>query len=161
PGWRASSWASAEKRRARRGSSHAGLDSQSEARGPGLLSVLVAAAVVVTTGRLLFLLGLLRDQRLRREHEARDRRRVLQRGAHDLGRVDDARRDEILVLELRRVEPEGALALLDLRDDDRAVEARVARDLAQRLLERAADDVHAVAAVVVEGELVEHRDAAD
>src|SRR6185295_11381909 len=35
------------------------------------------------------------------------------------------------------------------------------RDLAQRLLERAAQDVDAVAAVVVERQLVERRDAAD
>src|SRR4029077_13443061 len=87
-------------------------------------------------------------------------RGVLQRGAHDLGRVDHAGLDEVLVLELGGVVTEGPLALLDLRDDDRALDARVARDLAQRLLERAAHDVDAVAAVVIERQLVERRDRA-
>src|SRR6185503_11533016 len=48
-----------------------------------------------------------------------------------------------------------------LRDDDRAVGARVASDLAQRLLERATDDVDAVAAVILERQLVERGDRAD
>jgi hypothetical protein len=43
--------------------------------------------------------GDLGDQGLGGEQQARDRRRVLQRGAHDLGRVDDAGRDQVLVLE--------------------------------------------------------------
>src|SRR5690242_10529891 len=99
----------------------------------------VVAVTLMATGALLFLLRLLGDQRLGREHEARDRGRVLERRADDLGRVDDARLQEILVLELRSVEAVAALAVADLRHDDRAVDAGVARDLAQRLLERAAD----------------------
>src|SRR4029453_13130394 len=101
-------------------------------------------------GRRLFLLRLLGDEGLGGEHEARDRRRVLQRGANDLRRVDHAGLDEVLVHERRGVEAERALALFYLRDDDRAVGARVASDLAQRLLERATHDVDTVAAVILE-----------
>src|SRR3712207_8867956 len=43
------------------------------------------------------LLLLLDDQRLGREEEARDGRRVLERGAGDLGRVDDAGLHQVLV----------------------------------------------------------------
>jgi hypothetical protein len=59
---------------------------------------------------------------------------------------------------LAGVVAERALALADLVDDDRAVDAGVGRDLTQRLLERAADDVDAVAAVVIERQLVERGD---
>src|SRR6185503_2976372 len=78
-----------------------------------------------------------------------------------LGRVDHAGLDQVLVLELRGVEAVAARGLADLRRDDRAVDARVHRDLAQRLLERAADDVDAVAAVVIERQLVERLAAAE
>src|SRR5436190_2838976 len=105
------------------------------------VSVLEVVAVArVAAGGLVFLLRLLGDQRLGGEHQARDRRRVLDRGAHDLGRIDHAGLDQIGVLELGGVEAERARALLDLGDDDRAVDARVAGDLTQRLLERAAQD---------------------
>ena len=70
--------------------------------------------------------------------------------AHDLGRVDDAGLDQVLVLLGGGVEAERALAVLDLLDHDRAVDARVVGDLAQRLLDRAADDVDAVLPVVAE-----------
>ena len=42
-----------------------------------------------------------------------------------------------------RVEAERALARADLLDHDRALDARVLRDLAQGLLEGAADEAHA------------------
>ena len=74
------------------------------------------------------LIRLLGHHALRREHQARDRGRVLQRGAHDLGRVDDAGLQQVLVLVGRRVEAEGALVVLDLVDDDRAFPAGVAGD---------------------------------
>ena len=48
--------------------------------------------------RFLLLLGNLGDERFGGEQERRDRRRVLQRRAHDLGRVDDAGLDQVLVL---------------------------------------------------------------
>jgi hypothetical protein len=42
-----------------------------------------------------FLLGLVGDDRLGGEEQGRDRRRVLQRRAGDLGGVDDADLDEV------------------------------------------------------------------
>src|SRR5450432_2415889 len=117
--------------------------------------------MATTAAAARLLLGTLGDERLGRQHERGDRRRVLQRRAHDLRRVDDAGLDEVLVLLGRRVEAEGALAVLDLLDDDRAVDAGVVRDLAQRLLARAADDVDPVLAIVVELHALERRERAD
>ena len=54
-----------------------------------------------------FLLRMLGDHRLGGDQQAGDRSRVLQRRAHDLGRVDDAGRDEVLVLLVLGVEAEG------------------------------------------------------
>ena len=48
-------------------------------------------------GRGLLRLGLLGDQGLGGQQQPGDRRRVLQRRAHDLGRVDDAGLDQVLV----------------------------------------------------------------
>ena len=64
-------------------------------------------------GRLL-VLRLLGDQRLGGEHEARDRRGVLQGRADDLDGVDDASGDEVFVLAGRGVETEVAGSFLDL-----------------------------------------------
>src|SRR6187399_887005 len=61
-------------------------------------SEVAAAAVRVTArSRGLVLLRTLRDERLGREHEARDAGCVLERGAHDLDRVDDALGHEVTV----------------------------------------------------------------
>src|SRR5712692_6766015 len=81
-----------------------------------------------------------------------NRRCVLDRRANDLGRVDDALRDQVDVFAGLRVEAVGVLVLLeDLADDDRAVLARVDRDLARRPGERLADDLDAGLLVVVRG----------
>src|SRR5262249_44873305 len=78
------------------------------------------------------------------------RRGVLDRGAYDLGRVDDALRHQIDVLAGLRVEAEAVLILLeDLADDHRAVFAGVDRDLTRRSLDRLADDLDAGLLVVV------------
>src|SRR3546814_12695844 len=66
---------------------------------------------------------------------------VLERGADDLGRVDDAGRDEVLVNLGLGVEAQRLVIAVDqLAGDDRAVPARILGDLAKRRLERAADD---------------------
>src|SRR6201999_3738298 len=75
--------------------------------------------------------------------------RVLQRGARDHGRVDDAGRDEVDDLAGGRVQAEALLGLADVGDDERALEARVLGDLTQRLLERAQDDARAGPLVLV------------
>src|SRR5829696_1408410 len=94
------------------------------------------------------LVGHLGHDRLGGEDVLGDRRGVLQRRAGDHGGVDDARADQVDVLAGGRVEPVAGLGLLDLVDDDGALEAGVLRDLAERLLERAHDDAGARLLVV-------------
>src|SRR5919106_2356851 len=70
------------------------------------------------------LLRNLADERVRRKEEARHARRILQRAADDLRRVDDAELEHVAVLELLGVEAEvRILRLLHPLDDDRAVDA--------------------------------------
>src|SRR6266851_1497695 len=77
---------------------------------------------------------------------------VLDRRTNDLGRVDDALRDQVDVFAGLRVETVGVLVLLeDLADDDGAVLTCVDRDLARRPGERLADDLDAGLLVVVRG----------
>ena len=104
-----------------------------------------------------FLLGLLGDHGLGRDQQAGNRCGVLQRGAHDLGRVDHAGLDQILVLLVLGVETVvPLLALEDLAGDDGTVEARVLGDLAGRELDRLLDDVDADLLIgIVDLELVE------
>ena len=84
------------------------------------------------------------------DHQAGDRGRVLQRGANHLGRVDDAGRDQVAVLFGLGVEAEGRrLVLQHLADHDRAFDAGVFGDLADRGLQGAADDGDAGVLVVV------------
>src|SRR3954464_3104414 len=107
----------------------------------------VGHAAAADAGAVLVLdLG---DDRLGREDVLRDRRGVLQRRARDHRRVDDALGDEVDDLAGRRVQAQALLGLADVVDDDRALEAGVVRDLAQRLLERAEHDAGAGALVVL------------
>ncbi|ESP97698.1 DNA polymerase II large subunit [Streptomyces sp. GBA 94-10 4N24] len=92
------------------------------------------------TGLGLLLGRLLDDQGLGRQEQGGDGGRVLQGGAGDLDRVDDAGLDQVAVLAGGRVE---ALALVELRHlggDDVALKAGVLGDPAQRLDGGAADD---------------------
>src|SRR4051812_37081035 len=79
-----------------------------------------------------------------------DRRRVLQRRARDHRRVDDARGDEVDDLAGRGVQAVAGLRVAHVVDDDRALEPGVVRDLAQRLLERAQDDLRARPLIALE-----------
>ena len=86
-------------------------------------------------------LGISVIERVGREQQRRDARRVLQRRADDLRRVDDARRDHVAVLVLVGVVAVVlALHLADAVDDHRAVDARVLGDVPQRVVEHLADD---------------------
>ena len=110
------------------------------------------------------LLRLVGDERLGGEDHAGDRRRVLHRRAGDLGRVDDAGLDHVDVLVGDHVVADVGVLLLLLRsadhlDDDRAVLAGVGGDAAQRLLERAAQDVDAGLDVALGLDAVERGDA--
>src|SRR5581483_9853509 len=72
----------------------------------------------------------------------------------DHRRVADPRLEEILDLAGVDVQAEALLRVPDVRNRDRALEARVRRELAERLLERADDDLRARRLVAVE--LAEH-----
>src|SRR5260370_13052174 len=86
------------------------------------------------------------------DQKRRDRGCVLDRHAHDLGRVDDALRDQVDVFAGLRVEAVGVLILLeDLADDDGTVLARVDRDLAGWIGQGLAHDLDAGLLVVVLG----------
>ena len=88
-------------------------------------------------------LGPLGDHGLGGDQERGDRGRVLQGDAHDLGRIDDAGRDHVDILFLLRVEAEIARLLQHLADHDRAFDAGILGDLADRRFERLGHDVDA------------------
>src|SRR5688572_10992459 len=111
-------------------------------------------------GLLLVLLGLVGDQRVRGQQQARDGGRVLQRGALDLGRVDHAAGDQVLVgVGGGVVAPALLLLVAHVLDHDRAVLAGIDRDLAHGGLERAADDAGADLLVARELEVLDGFDA--
>src|SRR5213594_1206050 len=100
-------------------------------------------------GHLLLLL-LLHHDALGGEEQSRDGRGVLQRRAGDFGGVDDAGRDQILVLVGLGVVAEVELGrLLHLPDDDRPLGTGVLNDDPDWFLERAADDLEAGLFVIV------------
>src|SRR2546428_5960060 len=113
--------------------------------------------------RSLVLLGQVRDERLGGEDHRRDAGRVLDGRAHDLRGVDDAglRQVDDLVLD-DLVAPDIRLGLLllaaDRREHDRAVLAGIRDQLAEGLLESAAEDVHAGLLVALGLDLVERLD---
>ena len=96
--------------------------------------VRVRVAVAVTGSRFLFLLRLLGHQSVGGQQEGGDARGIAERGAHDLGRVDDAHGHEVAVFFGLGVESVRALFAGDFRDDDRAFVPGVVGDLAHRLL---------------------------
>src|SRR4051794_38341450 len=77
------------------------------------------------------------------EDVLRDRRCVLQRRARDHRRVADPALQQVLDLARVDVQTEAGLRTAHVRHCDRALEARVRRELAERLLERANDDLRA------------------
>src|SRR5580658_10563525 len=134
--------------------------------GFGRAGSVVHAAARGMGGSRILLLGELRDHALGREQQTGDRGRVLEGRARDLGRVDDARLDEVLVLVGRDVVAEVALAGEDLADDNRALDARVRAEHPDRVLDGPAHDLGADLLVALEAEGVdglrraEERDAA-
>src|SRR4249919_3715545 len=84
------------------------------------------------------------------DQEPGDARRILKRRANDLGRVDHAGLDQVLVLLGLSIEAERRIVAIDqLAGDDRSVMTRVLRDLPKRRLKRLADDVDAAGLIVV------------
>src|SRR5690606_8055658 len=121
----------------------------------------------VTAGRagLLRLLGVLGDDHLGGEQQAGDRRGVLQRGARDLRRVDDARGEHVVDERVRGgvVAVLAVVLLTDRVDDHAALGAGVGRDLAGGLLEGAHEDRRAGLLVAFErvGDLLDGLDRVD
>src|SRR3954452_17289479 len=77
------------------------------------------------------------------EDVLRDRRRVLQGRPRDHRRVADPALQQVLDLARVDVQTEAGLRTAHVRHRDRALEARVRGELAERLLERANDDLRA------------------
>src|SRR5450631_561960 len=93
-------------------------------------------------GRLL--LRRFHDDRLGCDEEARDGSRILQRGAHDLGRVDDTELHQIAILGGLGVVAKGIRRILDqLANDHRAIVAGIVDNLFGWSLDRLAHDVYA------------------
>ena len=92
------------------------------------------------------------NQRFGRQNRGRNGGSVLQRGARDLRRVDDAFFEHIAVGVGQRVVAvaDGRLRL-EVLDEDGALDAGVRRDLADRLLERLQNDRRAGLLVALNG----------
>src|SRR5438105_1076606 len=99
----------------------------------------------MAAGGFLFFLGNLGDERLGREKQCGNARGVLQRGANDLGRVDNAGRNQVAVFVFVGVIAFAfALQLANAIDDDVAIHARVFGDVPQRVVKHVGDDFSAV-----------------
>ena len=113
-----------------------------------------------------FLFRNFRDEAFRGEEESGDGGSVLQSGARDLLRVDDALFEHVDVFAGCRVEALVAILGEDFLDDNAAFVTAVRRDGAEGFFDRAADDVRADRLVTGELEVVqgdgssEERDAA-
>ena len=96
------------------------------------------------------------------QQQCRNAGRVLQRGPHDLGRIDHAGSNEVAVLVLV-----GIIALvfafevLHAVDDNGAIDAGILGNRPQREVENVADDFRAVLFVTFEAELVQGAFAAN
>src|SRR5207247_4855069 len=83
--------------------------------------------------RSFFLFRNLRHERFGGEQQTGDRRGVLQRGARDLGWIDDPRLDQVGVFVSGDVVAFVAFAFLHFLDDERAFLARIVGELTRRL----------------------------
>src|SRR5258708_5491405 len=110
---------------------------------------------MVAAGWGCLLLRHLGDEALRGEQQAADGSGVLQRAARDLRGVNDAGLHEVFPFSGGDVQAFVALAALALTDDERAFQARVVGERAERLLDRTADDLSADFLVAFELERVE------
>src|SRR5699024_9354189 len=104
------------------------------------------------------LLRLLGDDGLGGQEQTSDGGRVLQSGAGDLGRVDDAVLEPGDVLTGDGVQSDTGSHVLDLVDHDAAFEAGVDRDLLQRLGDGTTHDVGADRLVVLQLQLLQAGD---
>ena len=84
-----------------------------------------------------------RDHDFRREQQARNRRRVLQRETRDLRRIEGPLFEHVAVLAGAGAVIVNALTRLDGIQDNRGIFAGVLDDLTQRLFDRAAQNANA------------------
>src|SRR4030095_6722089 len=89
---------------------------------------------------ILLLLRLIGDSRLSRDHQAGNRRRILQRDADDFGRVDDSCFDQIFIILGGSIKAESAFSVLDLVENNSAIRPSVAGDPAGWLFESLLND---------------------
>src|SRR5580692_9499319 len=109
----------------------------------------------------LLLLWNFGDQGFRGQHQRRNRSGILQRGPHNLRRIEHARFDQIFVLAGQGVVAVVViLRVVDFAQDDGAFFAGILGDLAQRFLDGASYNVHANLLIALEFQLVECGDAA-
>src|SRR6266545_2296905 len=114
-----------------------------------------AHAAVAGGGRRRVLLRLVRDHGFGGQEQRGDRRGVLQRGTGHLGRVDDARGEQVHVLPGGRVQTVAVVQVADLLHHDATLETGVDRDLLERSRQRLLDDRRAGRLVADQVELVE------
>ncbi len=86
------------------------------------------------------LLRLIGDHSLSRDHQAGNRRRILQRDTDDFGGVDDSCFDEIFIIFGGGIKAESAFSVLDLVENNRAIRPSVAGDPTGWLFESLLND---------------------
>src|SRR5713101_9483090 len=119
------------------------------------------AAVAAGHRSALLLFRDIRHERFGSQHQRRDRAGILQGNAHDLGRVEHARLDQVFVVAGQGVVAKVVvLRIVDLSQHDGAFFAGVLGDLAQRLYESALHNVDADLLIALDLQPVECGDAA-
>src|SRR5206468_8291025 len=130
-------------------------DRPSNPRPPSRLVVVVHVLAAGRRAGALLLLRLLGDRGLGGEEQAGDAGGVLERAAHHLGGVDDARLQERLVGLGNRVEAEVVLARAHAGQHDRGLVPGVGGDLPERLLHRGTHHRHALGTLALELEALQ------
>src|SRR4030095_8839899 len=134
-------------------------------QAPYPIHVIVNRSIVFVVVRhcrsILLLLRLIGDHRLGRDHQAGNRRRILQRDTDDLGGVDDSCFDEIFIVLGGSIKAERAFTVLDLVENDSAIGPGVAGDPAKRLRKRRLNDPDAHLLIFRNSEITETRRRAD
>src|SRR5271166_3017930 len=111
-----------------------------------------------TTRRSRLLLRNLGDHGFRRQHQRRDRRRILQRRPSHLRRIDHARFHQVFKLHRSSVEAVVRVVVAtNLLDDDGAFVTGIADNLANRLFAGARDDVDANLLVAFALQVLQHQ----
>ena len=103
-----------------------------------------AAVVMAVAGVGFLFLWNVRDEAFGGEEEAGDGGRVLEGATGHLGRVNDARFDEVLILTGGHIVALVAFAFLDFGHDESAFDTSVGIELTERSFDCSCDDFSAV-----------------